>query len=125
MKTVLIADDEPNLRLLVSMTIQSDEYNVVQASDGNQAWDLLVQHRPSVALLDVQMPGKTGIDLIRAIRGDPDLAATHVIMLSSQSRPEDIEAGIAAGANLYLTKPFSPLQLLTVVEQAMGLDVDG
>jgi CheY-like chemotaxis protein len=116
----LIADDEPSLRLLVSATIVSDEYDVVEAVDGDEAWDLLRQHRPTVALLDVQMPGRTGLDLTHAIRGDPELARTFVVLLTSKAQQADIQAGLAAGADRYLTKPFSPLELLTVVEQAVG-----
>jgi CheY-like chemotaxis protein len=118
--TVLIADDEPSLRLLVSATIVSDEYDVVEAVDGDEAWDLLREHHPMVALLDVQMPGRTGLDLTYAIRGDPDLSRTFVVLLTSKAQQADIQAGLAAGADRYLTKPFSPLELLTVVEQAVG-----
>jgi CheY-like chemotaxis protein len=120
MTTVLIADDEPSLRLLVSATIASDEYDVVEAVDGDQAWALIRRHRPNVVLLDVQMPGRTGLDLTRAIREDPDLAKTNVILLTSKAQQADIEVGLAAGADRYLTKPFSPLELLRVVEQAVG-----
>jgi len=118
--TVLIADDEPSLRMLVSATIASDEYEVVEAVDGDEAWGLIRLHRPNVVLLDVQMPGRTGLDLTRAIRDDPDLASTSVILLTSKAQQADIEAGLAAGADRYLTKPFSPLELLRVVEQAVG-----
>jgi len=120
MTTVLIADDEPSLRLLVSATIVSDEYDVVEAVDGDEAWELLRRHRPTVALLDVQMPGRTGLDLTHAIRGDPELSGTFVVLLTSKAQQADIQAGLAAGADRYLTKPFSPLELLTVVEQAVG-----
>ena len=119
MTTVLIADDEPSLRLLVSATIASDEYDVVEATDGDEAWQLLRQHHPSVALLDVQMPGRTGLELTRAIRGDPDLSRTCVILLTSKAQQTDVQAGLEAGADRYLTKPFSPLELLRVVEQAV------
>lgn len=119
MTTVLIADDEPSLRLLVSATITSDEYDVVEAMDGDEAWGLLRLHRPRVALLDVQMPGRTGLDLTRAIRGDPELAKTFVILLTSKAQQADVRAGMDAGADRYLTKPFSPLELLRVVEQAV------
>ena len=61
LKTVLIADDEPHLRVLVSETIASDAYRVVEAADGDEAWRLLLEHRPAVALLDVQMPGVDGL----------------------------------------------------------------
>ena len=121
MKTVLIADDEPSLRLLVSATIESDQYSVLEAADGDEAWKLIQQHRPAVALLDVQMPGRTGLELARSIKSDPALADTRVIMLTSKAQESDIAAGLAAGADLYLTKPFSPLELLTGVERALGL----
>jgi CheY-like chemotaxis protein len=119
MTTVLIADDEPSLRLLVNATISSDEYNVVEAVDGDDAWGLIRRHRPRVVLLDVQMPGRTGLDLTRAIRADPELSATCVILLTSKAQQADVQAGLDAGANRYLTKPFSPLELLRVVEQAV------
>ena len=120
MTTVLIADDEQSLRLLVSATMMSDEYEVVEASDGDEAWELLRQYRPRVALLDVQMPGRTGLDLTHDIRSDPELARTFVVLLTSQAQQADIQAGLAVGADRYLTKPFSPLELLTIVEQAVA-----
>jgi two-component system phosphate regulon response regulator PhoB len=120
MKTVLIADDEPSLRLLVNATIMSDEYDVVEAVDGDEAWRLIRECKPSVALLDVQMPGLTGLDLAQAIRRDPDLSGMFVVLLTSKAQQADIQAGLAAGADRYLTKPFSPLELLTLVEQAVG-----
>ena len=119
MTTVLIADDEPSLRLLVSATISSDEYEVVEAMDGDEAWSLIRRYHPSVVLLDVQMPGQTGLELTRSIRQDPDLASTCVILLTSKAQQADIRAGLEAGADRYLTKPFSPLELLRVVEQAV------
>ena len=119
MTTILIADDEPSLRLLVNATIASDEYDVVEAMDGDEAWTLIRQHRPRVVLLDVQMPGRTGLDLTRAIRDDPDLSRTCVILLTSKAQQADVQAGLDAGADRYLTKPFSPLELLRVVEHAL------
>jgi len=70
--------------------------------------------------LDVQMPGRAGLELTYAIRGDPELSRTFVVLLTSKAQQADIQAGLAAGADRYLTKPFSPLELLTVVEQAVG-----
>lgn len=121
MKTVLIADDQPSLRVLVNATITSDDYNIVEAADGDQAWALVKKHRPEVALLDVQMPGRTGLELTRAIRGDATLDGTRVILLTANAHEADIAAGLAAGADTYLTKPFSPLQLLTVLEKALDV----
>ncbi len=118
-KVVVIADDQPSLRLLVSATITSDDYYVVQAADGKEAWDLIVRHRPAIALLDVQMPGLTGVELTRMIKADPNVASTHVILLSAKTQEADVRAGMEAGADRYMTKPFSPLELLTVVERAL------
>lgn len=120
MKTVLIADDERNLRLLVSATIESDEYQVLEASDGDEAWRLVQEHRPNVAILDVQMPGLSGLEVTRAIKGDPALDGIRVILLTSQAQQADIQAGLSAGADQYLTKPFSPVELLNVLERALG-----
>ena len=121
LQTVLIADDEPSLRLLVSVTIASDQYRVLEAEDGDAAWDLLLQYRPAVALLDVAMPGRSGLDLTRAIRAQPELAATHVILLTAKAQAADLRAGREAGADHYLTKPFSPLELLTLLERTLVL----
>jgi CheY-like chemotaxis protein len=120
-RTVLIADDESSIRLLVHATIESDDYSVVEASDGAQAWALAQQLKPSLVLLDVQMPGQSGLEVLRSIKADPNLKATRVILLTSKAQERDIEVGLIAGADFYLTKPFSPLDLLTRVEEALEL----
>jgi CheY-like chemotaxis protein len=119
--TVVIADDEPSMRLLVHATIESDDYKVVEAGDGAQAWAMIQQHKPSLVLLDVQMPGKSGLEVLQLVKADPSLAATRVILLTAKAQESDIEAGLIAGADFYLTKPFSPLDLLTRVEEALQL----
>jgi CheY-like chemotaxis protein len=119
--TVVIADDEPSMRLLVHATIDSDDYTVVEAGDGTQAWAMIQQHKPSLVLLDVQMPGKSGLEVLQLVKADPSLAATKVILLTAKAQESDIEAGLIAGADFYLTKPFSPLDLLTRVEEALQL----
>ena len=117
--TVLIADDEPSMRLLVHATIESDDYKVIEAADGNQAWTLIQQFKPALVLLDVQMPGRSGLEILRSIRADPGLTGTRVILLTGTDHESDIEAGLMAGADFYLTKPFSPLDLITRVEEAL------
>jgi CheY-like chemotaxis protein len=121
LRTVLIADDESSIRLLVHATIESDDYAVVEAADGAQAWALTKELKPSLVLLDVQMPGRSGLDVLRSIKADPGLAETRVILLTSKAQERDIEVGLIAGADFYLTKPFSPLDLLTRVEEALEL----
>ncbi|MFN8523968.1 MAG: response regulator [Chloroflexota bacterium] len=119
-KTVLVADDKPNVRMLVSATIESDECEVVEACDGDEAWQLLQETRPCLAVLDVQMPGMTGIELTRAIREHPELSGTGIILLTAKAQVKDVEAGTAAGADFYLTKPFEPCDLLALVERVLA-----
>jgi CheY-like chemotaxis protein len=121
LRTVLIADDESSIRLLVHATIESDDYTVVEAADGAQAWALTKELKPSLVLLDVQMPGQSGLEVLRSIKADPGLKETRVILLTSKAQERDIEVGLIAGADFYLTKPFSPLDLLTRVEEALQL----
>jgi CheY-like chemotaxis protein len=121
LRTVLIADDEPSMRLLVHATIESDDYAVVEASDGTEAWAMIQTLKPSLVLLDVQMPGRTGLEVLQSVKADPNLEATRVILLTSKAQERDIEVGLIAGADFYLTKPFSPLDLLTRVEEALQL----
>jgi CheY-like chemotaxis protein len=118
--SVLIADDQLGIRKLVSATLLSDEYVLKEAADGDEAWKIMQQEPPTVAILDVNMPGRTGLELTEAMRADAALKHVRIILLTSENEPRDIARGLAAGADVYLTKPFSPLQLLTLVEQALG-----
>jgi len=118
---VLIADDEPSVRMLVQATIETDGYNVIEAADGNEAWSLIQEHRPSLVLLDVRMPGQTGLEILRAIRAEPDLIYTKVILLTASAQESDINVGLVTGADFYLTKPFSPRDLLSKVDEALLL----
>lgn len=102
------------------MTLDSYSYAIVEAEDGDQAWAMLCQHLPAVAVLDIAMPGKSGIELTRAIRAEPAMVGMKVILLTAFSGDEDRAAGLRAGADYYLAKPFSPLQLVNLVEEAIG-----
>jgi CheY-like chemotaxis protein len=119
--TVLIADDEPSVRLLVQATIEADGYRVLEASDGDEAWALIQEHRPSLVLLDVRMPGRTGLEILGSIKADADLTDTKVILLTASAQQSDINAGLIAGADFYLTKPFSPRELLSKMDEALLL----
>jgi DNA-binding response OmpR family regulator len=118
---VLIADDEPSMRLLVHTTIESDDYQVVEAGDGDEAWALIKEHRPSLVILDLQMPGKNGLEVLGLIRSDPELKGTRVIVLTAKALADDVAAGLTTGADFYLTKPFSPLDLLARVVEALRM----
>ena len=109
------------MRLLVHTTIESHEYDVAEAADGDEAWAFIQQHKPQLVLLDIQMPGRNGLEILRSIRSDPGLDGTRVILLSAKALVADVEAGLAAGADFYLTKPFSPLELLNRVADALEM----
>jgi DNA-binding response OmpR family regulator len=114
-QTLLVADDDPTIRSIVSATVALDDFTVLQAAEGETAWALILQHKPATVLLDVDMPGRTGLDLVRMIRAEPSLVGTRVILLTGRGLDSDVAAGRAAGADHYLTKPFSPLQLLNLI----------
>jgi DNA-binding response OmpR family regulator len=118
---VLIADDDPATRRLVSLTLASDRYTVLQAADGKEAWRLIRDHHPAVAILDWQMPVYSGLELTDVIKSDPQVWGMTVILLTGRTAAADRQAGARARADLYLTKPFSPQELLAAVEQALGI----
>jgi DNA-binding response OmpR family regulator len=118
--TILVADDDPAIRLLVTATLASDRYSVLEAADGEEAWRLIRQFHPAVAILDWEMPGYEGLELTAVIKGDPQLWDITVIMLTGRTDRADREAGARAAADLYLIKPFSPKDLFDAVERALS-----
>lgn len=119
MRTLLIADDQEGIRSLVRMTLESDAYAIIEAADGNQALALARKHHPDVILLDVMMPGMSGLDVCRALKGDPDTASIKIALLTAVAQDRDVAEGKDAGADEYLTKPFSPVVLLTMIAEFM------
>jgi two-component system response regulator MtrA len=118
--TVLLCDDEEVLRRLVRATLQTDDYRIEEAADGEEALARARSLRPDLIILDMMMPGLSGLEVLRELRADPAFANTPVIMLTARARPADQEEAAAAGADRYLAKPFSPLELIGVVEKLLG-----
>jgi DNA-binding response OmpR family regulator len=117
MPTVLIADDEPHVVELVRVTLEDDRLHVVEAFDGPSALSLAETFAPELIFLDVDMPGLSGLEVCRRLRRDARFAGTTIVMLTAAGQQDDIARGLEAGANHYLTKPFSPVGLLTLVER--------
>lgn len=120
MKKVLIVDDETNVRRLVAATLGGGDYELLQAKDGNEALELARRERPVLILLDIQMPGLDGVEVCKQIKADPGLRGTVVVMLTAQTQADARRRASAAGADAFLTKPFSPLQILELVERRVA-----
>ncbi len=119
MATVLIVDDEPPIVELLRFTLEDEHVRVVEACDGLEALDVARAERPDLVFLDVQLPYVNGFDVCRRLRREPGLEKTKIVMLTAAGQEEDVARGRAAGADLYLTKPFSPLRLLTLVQSLL------
>lgn len=119
-RKILIVDDENNVRRLVAATLSGGDYEVLQARDGGAALEVIRRERPAVVLLDIQMPGLDGVEVCRRIKADPTLKETTVVMLTAQAQADARRRAISAGADTFLTKPFSPLQLLEIVERRLS-----
>lgn len=117
MKTILIVDDHADIRRLIRMTLEFEDYDIHEAADGEAALRMAQALRPDLVLLDVMMPGQiNGLDVCRQLRaGQPPGQGPRIIMLSARGQSSDREAGMQAGADLYLVKPFSPLQLIDCI----------
>jgi two-component system phosphate regulon response regulator PhoB len=116
MLTILIADDEAHVVELVRVTLEDDRVRVVEAPDGATALLLAAELEPELIFLDVNLPDLSGLEVCRRLRREPRLAGARIVMLSAAAQHDDITRGLAAGASQYLTKPFSPVRLLSLVE---------
>lgn len=119
MTTVLIVDDEPNIVQLVRITLEDNRVQVLEAADGATALDRAAAFRPDLVLLDIDLPDVSGLEVCRRLKEDADLSQMKIVMLTAAAQRDDIARGLAAGADEYLTKPFSPVRLLSLVEQLM------
>jgi two-component system chemotaxis response regulator CheY len=116
-RELLVVDDDPFIRRLITTTLEDvAQFELREACDGNEALALAERHRPQIVLLDVDIPGIDGIEVCRALRADARTSDATVVMLTA-AHGDEIEARAgAAGADLFLTKPFSPLDLLRLVD---------
>jgi CheY-like chemotaxis protein len=121
---LLIADDEPAVRALVRVTLEDDDYRILEAADGVEALQKIRDEHPSLVLLDIMMPGMNGLEVCRIVKSDPTTSGTVVVMLTAQAQQRDRDRGLAAGADVYFTKPFSPLALLDLVARVRQAQPD-
>jgi len=118
---VLVADDEKDIRRLITFTLERAGFEIVEASDGKQALEMARQHNPNIILLDVMMPQMDGYEVCRRLRAEPELTNTPVLFLSAKGQNHEIGEGLSAGATDYLVKPFTPRELAAKVKEILGL----
>lgn len=121
---ILIVEDQPDICKLIRMTLEFGDFEIHEANDGETGLNMARAIKPHVMLLDVMMPGLLdGYQVCTRIKQDPDLNQIQVVMLTARGQATDLAAGEAAGADAYLVKPFSPLELIERVETMAGLAV--
>jgi CheY-like chemotaxis protein len=119
-QTILVCDDEANIRNIMDFSLESEGFAVLEAADGDEALRLAATAAPDLVLLDVMMPGNDGLTVCRMLKENPATQHIPVLLLSARASKDDREAGLAAGANDYITKPFSPQRLVDKVNEMLG-----
>lgn len=123
-KKVLIVDDEPNILILMEQALEKleDENDVIllTAKNGKEALDLIENELPNLVFLDVMMPKMNGLEVCEKVKQDPNLKHIYIIMLTAKGQEFDKKTGIAVGADLYITKPFRPKEVLAKSREILG-----
>lgn len=123
---ILIVDDQPDIRKLIRLTLQHlDDVEIQEADNGGDGWRQAQDFKPDLILLDVMMPGELdGFQVCAKVKQDPAMAAqTKVVLLTARAQKEDEEQGRKSGADAYMTKAFSPLKLLDLIDHMLGRTV--
>jgi two-component system alkaline phosphatase synthesis response regulator PhoP len=127
-KKILVVEDEKDVRDLVRYNLEQEGFNVLEAEDGELALSLVRRERPALVILDIMLPGMSGLDICRVIRHDGDIARVPVLMLTAKAAEVDKIVGLEVGADDYVTKPFSPRELMArvkaVLRRAHGAEVE-
>lgn len=120
MTKILLVDDHSDIRRLIRITL-GKAFEVLEAEDGTTALTIARRHKPDLIVLDVMMPGELdGLQVLDAIKADPTLVQTRVIMVTARGQARDYDDGIQRGADAYFIKPFSPLQLVAAIKDILA-----
>lgn len=119
MKRILLAEDDEILRMLIIDTLEEEEYHVEEAEDGLAALGFLEQSQYDLVIIDYMMPGYSGIEVIEKVRQGSMNKAVPILMLSAKSQLSEQEKAIGAGADYFIAKPFSPVELLDKVRDVL------
>ncbi|HEX8551443.1 MAG TPA: response regulator [Abditibacteriaceae bacterium] len=119
---ILAVDDEKHIVRLVQITLEKEGYELITASTGKEALEKVALDKPDLIVMDVMMPEMDGLEALARLKGDPATAKIPVIMLTAKAQDSDVFRGWQSGADLYLTKPFNPQELVTFVKRIFQND---
>ncbi|MDH4163450.1 MAG: response regulator [Nitrospirota bacterium] len=119
-KKILIADDNENIRDALTYLLEDEGYELFLAKDGKDTIRMVREHHPDVLFLDIMMPEINGYDVCKTIKEDPALKQTHIIILTAKGQVAEQERGKEAGADEYIVKPFSPMDILSKIKTILG-----
>jgi two-component system, OmpR family, alkaline phosphatase synthesis response regulator PhoP len=123
---VLVCDDERHIVRLIQVNLERQGYQVVTAYDGKEGLEKIRAEKPNLVVLDVMMPYMDGFEVLKTIRREPETESLPVIMLTAKAQDKDVFEGYHYGADMYLTKPFNPMELVTFVKRiTAGADSGG
>ncbi len=114
-KRILVADADESIRSMISLTLDGDSYDVIEASDTTEALTAIASHLPDVLILDAELPGAGGLKICKSLRAQPETQHANVLLMFEKSNPIDQAAGEDAGVDKYLAKPFNSMSLLKKV----------
>ncbi len=117
---LVLVDDDLAVQRLLAQALRLDGFDVEVAGDAEEGWQLIERFRPDLVVLDVMMPGVDGLSLLRRLRESPTHRDLYVMLLSARAQPEDLQRGTRAGADVYITKPFSIEQLVWHLDEALA-----
>jgi len=118
--TVLVVEDDPVILRLLEVNFQLEGFTVLLAHDGAEGIDLARVHKPDLVISDIMMPRTSGLELVAALKGEPDTKGIPIILLSAKAQTSDLKVGMDAGADDYVTKPFEPLDLVDRVNALLS-----
>jgi DNA-binding response OmpR family regulator len=117
---VLVADDDEDILTLVALRFRRSGLEVILARDGEEALELIQTRAPDAAVLDIAMPKLTGLEVVRRLRDDEATKSLPIVLLTARAAEKDVELGLEAGADEYITKPFSPQDLYACVQSVLA-----
>jgi len=125
MKKVLIVDDEPNILILMEQALEKledeDDVELLTAKNGLEALDIIKEEKPDLVFLDVMMPKMSGLEVCNTVKNELGMQAVYIIMLTAKGQEYDKQSGMAVGANMYMTKPFRPKEVLAKAREVLGV----